>query len=135
MRRLRARVRRLLRLGRIAPWWRRFKANGYRVDRCAECGHRFRWSMDPRHANGNRDGKHYHGPCLSNVTWRRKAEDRLTVLDLALYTTHTTPKDLRDLASLQYSDLDHDVRAIGNNRVWSVLYDLEKRSGTSEAAL
>lgn len=122
------------RMRRIRPWWRRFKANGYRRDRCHHCGHPFRWSRDARHANGNRDGRHYHGPCLAAVTWRRIAEDRLTVLDLALHVTHTSVRDLRDLASLQYSDLDHDARVIGSNRVWRATYDLEKRSGTAEAA-
>lgn len=122
------------RLGRVHPWWRRFKRNGYRRDRCHHCGHPFRWSRDARHANGNRDGRVYHGPCIALEIWRAKADDRLTVLDLALHVTHTTVRDLCDLALLQYSDLDSDARTIADNRVWQVTHDLEKRAGTAEAA-
>lgn len=113
------------RLSRIAPWWRRFKRNGYRRDRCHHCGHPFRWTRDARHATGNRDGRVYHGPCIAMEAWRAKADDRLTVLELALFTMHITVRDLRDLASLQYSDLEADARSIGNARVWRVTYDLE----------
>lgn len=122
------------RLGRIRPWWRRFKRNGYQRDRCHHCGHPFRWSRDPRHATGNRDGLVFHGPCIALVSCRRKADERLSVLDLALHVTHTTVRDLRDLASLQYSDLSPVARTIGDNRVWRVTYDLEQRAGTNETA-
>jgi len=100
----------------IAPWWRRFKRNGYRPDRCEHCGHGFRWSRDSRHASGNRDGKNYHGPCIAYLIWRRRAEDRLAVLGVVRELTSITSRDVENVVELRAQELP----------VWSVFYDLDR---------
>lgn len=112
------------RVRRIAPWWRRFKRNGYRPDRCAHCGHRFAWSGDARHATGNRDGKVFHGPCWAYLMWRAKADERLAVLGLTLDLSGMTDRDVKTAAELR-SD-DHDERLTASNRAFRVFRDLEK---------
>lgn len=102
------------RLGRIKPWWRRVVRNGYRLDRCEHCGHRFRWSRDARHSFGNRDGKNYHGPCISYLTWRTKADERLDVLGLVMDVSPVTERDIKAAAELR------DVPA------FRVFYDLKR---------
>jgi hypothetical protein len=106
-----------IRLGSIRPWWRRFKANGYKRDRCHECGHPFRWTRDARHGFG--DARHFHGPCISLVTAKGRAADRLAVVET-----------MRDLSGLTASDVQeamglHDGPD-GWNRAWRVFYDLKK---------
>lgn len=107
------------RVGRIAPWCRRFKRNGYRRDKCHHCGHPFRWNRDARFANGNRDGKRYHGPCHAYLLWRLRAEQRLDVLAVVQEVTGVTAEDLRTVMSLRDGN-------DGWNRAWRVFYDLEK---------
>lgn len=113
------------RLGRIGPWWRRFKRNGYRRDRCAHCGHGFHWSRDARHSTGNRDGAVYHGPCSAYLHWRKKAEDRLTVVGA-----------MSDLSGLVSSDVQGAMGLRGgsdeSNVAWRVFYDLEKSTTTQD---
>jgi hypothetical protein len=116
---------------RLIPWWRRFKRSGYRVDRCAHCGHRFRWKRDARHANGNRDGKVFHGPCLAYLTWRRKAESRLDILALTLDVAGVTSGDIKGAAELRA--ISDDERRAVSSRAFSVFFDLERSSVSSEA--
>lgn len=112
------------RLGRIRPWWRRFKRNGYRVDRCAHCGHRFAWSGDARHANGNREGKVFHGPCLTYLHWRAKADERLAMLAVVMDLSGLTARDVKGAVELRAES--ESERIATNSQAFRVLYDLEK---------
>lgn len=113
------------RFGRVAPWWRRFKRNGYKRDRCAHCGHPFRWSRDARFATGNRDGKVFHGPCQSYLIWRAKADARLAVLGKTAELAGIDGGDV--CGALSLSD-----GSGARNLAWSVFYDL-KKTATTEA--
>lgn len=112
------------RLGHIVPWWRRFRRNSYRPDRCAHCRHRFAWSGDARFANGNRDGKVFHGPCQAYLLWRAKAEERLNVLGLTMDLSGMTDRDVTFAAELRARD--DDERMSVSRRAFRVFYDLEK---------
>lgn len=116
------------RVGRVAPWWRRFKRNGYRRERCEHCGHPFRWSRDARHGTGNRDGKTYHGPCLAYIHWRRKADERLTVLGVVTELTGISASDVRNTMSLRDDNGQPGSGSNGWNLAWRVFYDLEQQS-------
>lgn len=117
----RSRLRR--RLGRIRPWWRRFKRNGYHLDRCDLCGQRFRWSRDSRHSYTGSD-KHWHGYCQAYIHWRRKADDRLAVLGLVMELVPITDRDVK-LATELRAETD-DQRVADSNRAFRVFYDLGK---------
>jgi hypothetical protein len=116
------------RLRRIAPWWRRFKRNGYRLDRCEHCGHRFRWSRDARFGHTGSD-KTWHGPCLSYVTWRTKAEEAHDVLALVMDVTGVTSRDMTTAAELRATS--DDERIAVSSRTWRVFYETEKRQKAS----
>jgi hypothetical protein len=113
---------------RIRPWWRRFRRNGYRIDHCEHCGHRFRFRRDARHSFGNEDSRVYHSPCMSYVVWRRKAEERLTVLGVVVDLTNVTADDLRQVMSFRAAGGPADE---GDqwNLAWRVFYDLEQQQG------
>lgn len=97
--------------------------------RCAHCGHRFRWSRDPRFATSNRDGKVYHDACLGYIEWRRRAEDRLSVLGWVLDIAQLTPDDVRQVLELRMS---MDLSTIDQGGIaWRVFYDLSKRAPAS----
>jgi len=112
-------------LRRLVPWWRRFRRNGYRPERCEECGHRFHWKRDARHSFGNRDGKVWHGPCMSLVVMRGKAEDRLEVLGVMVELTGVTGADVRATMSLRDTSGQPGSGSNGWNLAWRVFYDLE----------
>lgn len=90
--------------------------------RCAHCGHRFRWRRDARHSTSNRDGKVFHGPCLSAVTWRAKAEERLAVLGLVVETTGVDTLAMQAVA--QRRETTDAAQTAAGNRTWRVFYDL-----------
>lgn len=113
---------------RVRPWWRRFKRNGYRLDRCEHCGHRFRWRRDSRFATGNRDGKVFHGPCLAYRTWRTKADERMDVLGLTLDLSGMSDRDVKTAAELRATG--DDERVVASNRAFRVFYDLQKATTT-----
>lgn len=113
------------RLQRLAPWWRRFERNGYRRERCEGCGHPFRWSRDPRHSLGNRDGKVWHGPCLSLMTTRAKADERLEVLDLVCDVWEIDDQAAKGVVENRATTDDERVAA--SNRAFRVFHDLSKR--------
>ena len=94
--------------------------------RCAHCRHRFRWSRDPRHATSNRDGKVYHGPCLSYIVWRRDAEQRLDVLGWVMEIADLTPDDVKQVLELRMS-MDLSTLDQGG-KAWRVFNDLSKRA-------
>ena len=100
----------------IAPWWRRFKRNGYQLDRCEHCGHGFRWSKDARHSFGNRDGKVFHSPCISYKIARRQADDRLAVLGVVMEVSGLTPSEVQTVIELRETDC----------HAFSVFHDLSK---------
>lgn len=52
----------------------------WRKQRCAGCGHRFRWKRDARHSLGWSAREVYHSPCASLVTVRSQLEDAYSVL-------------------------------------------------------
>lgn len=110
-----------MRLTRIRPWWRRFRRNGYRVERCEHCGHRFRWNRDARHSFGN--NRVYHGPCMANITWCRKADERLRVLGVVVELTGITSSDVREIMS---NRVDGPAGSDEWDRAWRVFYDLEQ---------
>lgn len=122
---------RRLRLTRIPPWWRRFRGNGYRLDRCEHCGHRFRFNRDSRHSFGDNRAV-YHGPCMAAVTWRHKAEGRLKVLGVVVELTGITSSDVREVMS---NRVEGPPWAGSNewNLAWRVFYDLEQTTRTPEA--
>ena len=92
--------------------------------RCAHCGHRFRWSRDPRSSFGGRDGKVYHGPCIAYLIWRKSAEDRLTVLGLVAEIADLGDSEVGAIAELRAAD--ENERTASSNRVWRVFNDLRK---------
>lgn len=92
--------------------------------RCANCGHRFRWSRDARSSFGDQSGKVYHAPCIAYLHWRRSAEDRLRVLGWALDIAHLTPDDVKQVIELRMS---MDLSTIDQGGIaWRVFYDLSK---------
>lgn len=93
--------------------------------RCAHCGHRFRWSRDPRSATGNRDGKFYHGPCLAYIIWRRDAEERLDVLGWVMDIAGLTPDDVKQILEMRMT-LDPATLDQGG-KAWRVFHALSKR--------
>lgn len=113
------------RAGSVHPWWRRFKRNGYRRDRCEGCGHRFRWSRDPRHSFGNRDGKVWHGPCIALVQWRGAADERLAILDLICEVWAVTDRDVKGVVEMRTADDASGARL--RNQAFRVFYDLSNR--------
>lgn len=116
---------------RLAPWWRRFRRNGYRVDRCHHCGHRFRWTNDARFASGNRDGIVYHGPCSAYLHWRRRATERLAVLDTTADLAGLSGSDVQQ--SLELTAPDPVTRARWSSRAWRVFHDLEQARANAES--
>ena len=97
--------------------------------RCEHCGHRFRWNRDSRHSFGNRDGRVYHGPCLGYIEWRRRAEERLTVLGLTCELSGLTVRDVTVAAELRATTEDERITA--SNRTWRVFYDLGRQARES----
>lgn len=113
------------RMRRIPPWWRRFKRNGYHIERCDYCGHRFAWKGDARHSYGHGDGKVWHGPCMALLTSRNKAEERLTVLALICDIWEVAGSDVRELMANRAMSEGYE-RSNAWNLAWRVFYDLEK---------
>lgn len=91
--------------------------------RCVHCGHKFRLMNDPRHSRGDGSGV-YHGPCMSYIHWRSKAEERLWALGLTLDVAGVTDRDITGAAELRATTTDERVAA--GNRAFRVFYDLSK---------
>ena len=122
---IRRRWRRVVRWRSIRPWWRRFRANGYRLDRCDHCGHRFRWMRDSRFGQQG-SNKHWHGPCQAYLAWRRRADERLAVVGVMAELSGLTASDLRETMSLRDSTGQPGSGSEGWNAAWRVFYDLER---------
>lgn len=121
-----------LKVGRLAPWWRRFKRNGYRPDRCDLCEGPFRGKARARHSYTGSD-KHWHGYCQAYVLWRRKAEERLVVIDLMADLSGLTKRDV--IATAEFRANDTDQRIAASNAAWRAFYDLElRRAATPDPA-
>lgn len=111
------------RLGRIRPWWRRFKRNGYRRDRCDLCGHGFHWSRDARHSYTGSD-KHWHLYCQAYLHQKMKAEQRLEVLRLVMDLSPLTEHDVKISAELRA--VNDDERRTASGCAFAVFYDLAR---------
>lgn len=94
--------------------------------RCEHCGHRFRWSRDARHATGNRDGKVYHGTCMSYLHWRRVAEERLDMVALTCEIAGLTGRDVQGVVEIRTTGTTDP--STDRDKAWRVFYDLEKRT-------
>lgn len=120
-RKIRRWVRRTIRFRSIPSWWRRFKRNGYRLDRCDHCGHRFRWMRDSRHSYSGSD-KVWHGPCQAYIRWRCSAEEFREVLRLVMELSPITDRDVK-LATELRATTDAE-RVANSNRAFRVFYAL-----------
>ncbi len=114
-------LRRTVRFRSVRPWWRRFKRNGYRLDRCDHCGHRFRWMRDSRHSYSG-SSKVWHGPCQAYIHQRRAAEERLEVLRLVMELSPITDRDVKLASELRATT--ETERTANSNRAFRVFYDL-----------
>ncbi|WP_028637731.1 hypothetical protein [Nocardioides sp. URHA0032] len=115
-------LRRTVRFRSIRPWWRRFKRNGYRLDRCDHCGHRFRWTRDSRHSYSG-SSKVWHGPCQAYIHQRTAAEERLEVLRLVMDLGPLTEHDVKFAAEMRARD--EAERVANSNRAFRVFYALK----------
>lgn len=108
---------------RLVIFLRRLRAylrsvvNGRRCDHCGRPKH----FNDAWHTFGNRDGKVWHGTCMSYLHWRAKAYERMIVLDLVAETYEINPRDVEVVAELRSDEFDTSLR----NRAWRVFYDLQ----------
>ena len=102
----------------LRSWWLR------RTLRCEGCGHRFRRRGDALHSFGGGDRRVYHGPCLALVVWRRKADERLHVLGLAMDLSGLTAADVQTAAELRAESKTQAASAW--NEAWRVMRDLEE---------
>lgn len=93
--------------------------------RCEHCGHRFRWHHDPRHSYGNRDGKVYHGPCMAYLEWRRKADERLFVLNAVCDDRGVGIRDISLIVGKNATDVID--RVAHSNIAFRVTLDLRHR--------
>ena len=115
---------RWFRVTRGIPWRSRIRHHinlvRWTVDRCDGCGHRFAWRGDPRHGLNS---KTYHGPCLSAMTWRTRAQERLEVLALVCEVWDIKASDARELMANRFPDGYESSN--GWNRAWRVFQDLK----------
>lgn len=89
---------------------------------CADCGQRF-WPGQSVHGYGGQQDK-FHERCMSYLHWRRKADERLDVLDLVSEVWEVTSSDVRELLSGRADDkANHKAEAW--NKGWRVFYDLD----------
>ena len=116
-------IRQTIRFRSIKPWWRRFKRNGYRGDRCDLCGHRFRWNKDSRHSYSG-SSKVWHGYCQAYIHQRRAAEERLEILRLVMELVPITDADVKVAAEMR-ATTEAERTAI-SSRAFRVFYDLKK---------
>lgn len=98
--------------------------------RCEHCGHRFRWRRDHRSSFGNRDGKVYHGPCMSFLMWKRSAEERMVVLSIACDVAGLSEGDIATVMHLRAQT--EDARVAGSNLVFRVFRDKSKSAQRHE---
>lgn len=102
--------------------WYRFKPRRWLIQKCSACGQRFGY-REAHFANGNRDGQTFHNGCLSAQTWRRKADERLAVLDLIVEVWDIDSLTVQTLMANRVDKDSHNA----SNLAWRVFYDLEKR--------
>lgn len=115
---------------RTPRWLRAAEVRRWMTLRCAHCGHRFRWSGDARFSFGNRDV--YHEPCMGYVVWRRKADERLTVLGVAAEVGRINGRDVGLVMELRAAD--EGGRAAVSDVAWRVFRDLESHDPRSTDA-
>lgn len=112
-RRVRWRYRRRV-LRHPLAWWR---------ERCAHCGRR-RFpdeSMILMPGSGT-----FHDVCDGYITWRRKAQERLAVLDVVTDVWEVGGRDVQAVMGLRARDEGAD-RAHAENAAWRVFYDLDNQ--------
>lgn len=108
---------------RLPAWFRRLRRNGWRVDRCDLCGHRFRWRRDARH--GDPTGRLWHRQCAAAEHWHRTATERLAVLGVVMELAALDPATVKGAIELRADDIDERVQV--SNRAFRVFHDLERR--------
>ena len=109
-------------LHRLWVWW------GRRHDRCDHCGRRAHLN-DAWHSYGNDDGKVWHSECMAYLHWRRVAEERLTVVDIATSIGELTTSDITTVARIRVASSESyrtAEEANAENLAWRVMYDLDK---------
>lgn len=102
----------------------------WRTDRCAACGHRFRWKRDGRHGYGHSD-EVFHDACMSARHWRRVAGERLDVLDVVSDLWEIKSETVTEIMAMRYPErVSHN----GWNLAWRVFYDLDKHRKATAAS-
>lgn len=93
----------------------------WRSDRCAHCGHRFRWRRDARHSFGN-NREIFHEPCIGYRTWRGKAEERLEILSVVCEVWAISDRDVKGVVEMRTADNADGTKL--RDRAFRVFYDL-----------
>lgn len=103
-------------------WWYRLRPRRWLMERCSSCSQRFGY-RESHFANGNRDGQVFHQNCLGALTWRCKAEERLTVVGVMAALSGLTSGDIEAVLGGRLPE--HEAHN-GRNQAWRVFHDLEK---------
>jgi hypothetical protein len=99
------------------------------TDRCAHCGHRFRWSGDARHSHGgNREV--LHAPCIGYQIWRSKADERLDMLAVVCDVWDISDRDVKGVVEMRAADDAERVKQ--SDRAFRVFYDLSNRTDAAK---
>jgi hypothetical protein len=118
----------------VTRWWMasRLRSKWFPRQRCTHCGRPFEQG-DGRHSFGNRDGRVYHEPCIGYLIWRRKAAERLEVLDLVCEIWEVNDRDVTGAFELRAQG--EDQRVEWSNLAFRVMYDLKQvRTQRAESA-
>lgn len=91
-------------------------------DRCAHCGHRFRWKKDARHSHGG-TREVFHAPCIGYQIWRGKADERLAMLDVVCEVWDVSDRDVKGVIEMRAANDAQRVQL--SDRAFRVFYDLQ----------
>jgi hypothetical protein len=97
----------------------------WRRDRCAHCGHRFRWRRDARHSFGN-NREIFHDPCIGYRTWRTKADERLNILAVVCEVWGISDRDVKGVVEMRTPDNAEGTRL--RDQAFRVFYDLANQT-------
>ena len=104
----------------VSRWTAYLRFRGWQP-RCEHCGRRFLPSHSRNSFGGNR--ALYHDVCIAYVEWRRKAEERLAVLDTVTDVWAIDTETVRTVSANREPDGYQGSNAW--DRAWRVFYDLE----------